>query len=196
MTTWEPYPTASTATAPAVDYEPYPSVPDSSVRDGSAPQMTPYLAYVDPYASSVPRPSVTPQQAIKLAVKNARNATGRASRSEFWWPALGLFIVQWVARGAMATAVDAAQRAGAFAAVGYGLLGFMLLLVWLAAVVPLVTLGIRRLHDTDRSGWLMALALIPGIGAFIAAILLAQDSKPSGARYDKAGSLPHGPEAL
>ncbi|PYX34224.1 MAG: hypothetical protein DMG80_03030 [Acidobacteria bacterium] len=42
---------------------------------------------------------------------------------------------------------------------------------------PMIAVGARRLHDTNRSGWWQLLALIP-FGVVVPIILLAQKSIP------------------
>ena len=37
----------------------------------------------------------------------------------------------------------------------------------LAILIPSIAVGIRRLHDTDRSGWWLLIALVPIIGAIV-----------------------------
>ena len=46
----------------------------------------------------------------------------------------------------------------------------------LALLIPLLSAGARRLHDTGRSGWWQLINLIPIIGTIILIILFAQDS--------------------
>ncbi len=40
-------------------------------------------------------------------------------------------------------------------------------LVALALLIPGIAVTIRRLHDTDRSGWTLLFALIPLVGALL-----------------------------
>lgn len=37
----------------------------------------------------------------------------------------------------------------------------------LATLIPSLAVGVRRLHDTDRSGWWLLIGLIPLIGAIV-----------------------------
>jgi uncharacterized membrane protein YhaH (DUF805 family) len=41
------------------------------------------------------------------------------------------------------------------------------MLFGLAVLIPSIAVGARRLHDTDRSGWWLLIALIPFIGAIV-----------------------------
>jgi uncharacterized membrane protein YhaH (DUF805 family) len=47
----------------------------------------------------------------------------------------------------------------------------------LATLVPYVAVTARRLHDTDRTGWLQLIAFIPVVGWIIVIIWLAQEGK-------------------
>ena len=87
-------------------------------------------------------------------LKNYTNFTGRARRKEFWMfvavncavsiilSILGGIISSWI---------------GSIISMIYGL----------AIVVPAIAVGVRRLHDIGKSGWLYLLGLIPFIGAVI-----------------------------
>ena len=75
--------------------------------------------------------------------------SGRASRSEFWWFALFSAIM-----GVVTSILDLAL--GTIAAIN--------LLFSLAVLLPTLAVSVRRLHDTDRSGWWLLLTLIPIVG--------------------------------
>jgi uncharacterized membrane protein YhaH (DUF805 family) len=82
--------------------------------------------------------------------------------------------------GAIVTAIVSSVSNGAADGVGI-LVG----LYFLAALIPSIAVTVRRLHDTNNSGGLAALALIPYLGSLIVAILCIFDSKPGGARFDQ-----------
>jgi len=90
-------------------------------------------------------------------LKNYANFTGRASRAEFWWFFLFMFVVWMVAYFVLigsligAGANQAAPSAGLAGAIGG--VGILLVLFWLAMLIPSIAVQVRRLHDTDRSGW-------------------------------------------
>ena len=158
--------------------------------------LAPYTAGYD----TNPRPSVTMGQAVKLWLKNWKNFSGRASRSEFWWVELALGILMTVLMtvliiGGIAIAAASGGSDPAFGlaiALAYGVLG----LVGLATLVPSVSLGVRRLHDTNQSGWLYLVTFIPYVGSIILIVLMAQASNPAGARFDDAAQPLYGPESL
>jgi len=158
--------------------------------------LAPYTAVYD----TNPRPSVTMVQAVKLWLKNWKNFSGRASRSEYWWVVLATFIVMTVLMVVLSLIVLGAVAAsnGSDTAVGVALASMygIMALVSLAAFVPSLSLGIRRLHDTNQSGWMYLLTFIPSIGGIILLVLMAQASNPAGARFDDAAQPLYGPEHL
>lgn len=54
----------------------------------------------------------------------------------------------------------------------------------LAVFLPTLAVGVRRLHDTGRSGWYMLLALIPIVGPLVLIFFMVQPGQ--------AGRNPHG----
>ena len=85
--------------------------------------------------------------AIKLAFQNIFEYNGRASRSSYWWFALAE-LIGWV--GAVPI------LAGNFAAVHAPVLSILLYLAAaVAAFLLSLSLTIRRLHDQDKSGFLV-----------------------------------------
>ncbi|WP_298439393.1 DUF805 domain-containing protein [uncultured Ferrimonas sp.] len=47
----------------------------------------------------------------------------------------------------------------------------------LLTLIPGISLGVRRLHDTGRSGWWMLLFLVPLIGALVLLVFFCFDSQ-------------------
>ena len=85
---------------------------------------------------------------------------GRAGRAEFWWYVLANFAI-YIAL------LILAQISGIFLVLYF--------LYALAVIVPNIAVGIRRLHDTDKSGWLLLLAFIPFVGAIILLVFCAME---------------------
>ena len=59
----------------------------------------------------------------------------------------------------------------------------------LAVLIPSLAVSVRRLHDTDHSGWWILINLIPLIGFVIYLVFLCSDSKPGSNRF---GANPKG----
>jgi uncharacterized membrane protein YhaH (DUF805 family) len=53
----------------------------------------------------------------------------------------------------------------------------------LAVLIPAIAVSIRRLHDTDRSGWWLLIGLIPIIGAIVLIVFMVQDSTSGENQY-------------
>jgi uncharacterized membrane protein YhaH (DUF805 family) len=94
-------------------------------------------------------------------LKRYAEFSGRSSRAEIWWFFLALFvmyIVMWFAfAGTIVSGLAAAGQSGAGPSAGLlgGLgIGVMIFgLIWLLLIIPTISVQMRRLHDTDRSGW-------------------------------------------
>lgn len=88
--------------------------------------------------------------------------SGRAPRAEFWWYALALVVVFVVA--AIIEGMLGIHRMIA------GMYGPISALLWLATLIPSIAVGVRRLHDVDRTGWWILLPLIPDVLTIIMAL--------------------------
>ena len=86
---------------------------------------------------------------------------GRATKSEFWW-----FQLIWTASFILAF-VFGSESLSAF------LLGIVVIIF-----IPLWAVGVRRLHDTGRSGFHYLWSAVPFIGSLIVlALMLADGTK-------------------
>ena len=56
-------------------------------------------------------------------------------------------------------------------------------LYYLAILIPSFAVLVRRLHDTNRSGWWFFISFIPLIGSIILLVFTVQDSQPDENRY-------------
>ena len=109
--------------------------------------------------------------AVKNAImNNYANFSGRASRSEYWWFALFGFTVNF-----SANIIDAILGIEIVSGSPYGPLTSIAIL---ALLLPNISLVVRRLHDTGRSGWMYLIGLIPCVGFIILLVFLVQDGEP------------------
>lgn len=128
----------------------------------------------------LPWPDIPFTQAFVRYWRKGFTFSGRASAREYWFVALWQVIIG-AGLGLLFLPLAAAGIVGL-------VVGAVLSGAWsLASIVPGVALGVRRLHDTDRSGGLYLLCLVPAIGDLILLILLCQGSSPYGARFDLPG---------
>lgn len=93
---------------------------------------------------------------------------GRARRKEYWYFTLFNLIVSL-----LLGAVDGMLGSG-------GLLGGIYAL---AVLLPSLGVGVRRLHDTGRSGWWLLIVLVPFIGWLALLFFAVQDSQPGINRF-------------
>ncbi len=106
-------------------------------------------------------------EAVSYCLSNYFTFSGRGSRPEFWW-----FTLAVVLASIAGSIIDAVT--------GYPVLAF---LVSLATLIPGLAATVRRLHDTDRSGWWILLAFIPLVGAIILIVWEASAGAPGPNRY-------------
>ena len=95
-------------------------------------------------------------------VKQYADFNGRAHRTEFWMFTLVNFIIMLI------LAVVDGMITG----------GLIYALYALAMFLPSLGVGVRRLHDTGRSGWWILVGLIPFIGIIVLIVFWVQDSQP------------------
>ena len=99
--------------------------------------------------------------AIKTCFSKYADFNGRASRSEYWY--FFLFTI-------LATI--------ALSMIGRPMHLMMLSTVFsLATLLPSLAVGARRLHDTNRSGWMLLIGLIPLVGWIVLIVFLVQEPK-------------------
>jgi uncharacterized membrane protein YhaH (DUF805 family) len=106
--------------------------------------------------------------AIKSVLKdNYYNFHGRASRSEYWF-----FFIFWVALLIVFTIIDSTiiPTTVTLGAHSYGLTAFLFVLL---TFIPSLALAVRRLHDSNKTGWLVLINIIPLIGALVYLVLMA-----------------------
>ena len=94
--------------------------------------------------------------------------SGRACRKEFWMFVLFNFLAFF------ALAIVDVVLGTSCALCG---------LYNLAVVIPELAVLVRRLHDTDHSGWWYWICLIPLIGFIVLLVFLCSDSKPGENRF-------------
>lgn len=87
--------------------------------------------------------------------------SGRASREDYWiFHILNLIAYSVLMRGF-----------------------FLGLICALAAFIPGLAVGVRRMHDTNRSGWICLLGLIPFAGWAALLVFACQEGTPGENRY-------------
>ncbi|MDC0030528.1 DUF805 domain-containing protein [Candidatus Pelagibacter sp.] len=102
-------------------------------------------------------------ESVSVCFKKYFVFEGRASRSEYWWfqlivaPAYIIFEI-----------TDSESSP----------VSFLFLVITLLTLIPAISAGVRRLHDTNKSGFYLLLSFIPFIGGLIVLFfLIAQGTK-------------------
>ncbi|WP_433127132.1 DUF805 domain-containing protein [Micromonospora sp. CA-240977] len=113
--------------------------------------------------------------AIKSVFSQYVGFRGRARRSEYWWFALFSILVAIVA-----AILDSALGLTFGEASSTGFIG---LIVYLVFLLPTLAVAVRRLHDTDRSGWWVLIGLVPVVGGIVLLVFFLLDGTPDGNRF-------------
>lgn len=106
------------------------------------------------------------QEAVRTCFGKYVTFEGRARRSELWWFALFILLGNIVFGLLDALLFGAMAGGGEFSPLGS--------LFSLAVFLPSIAVGVRRLHDLDRSGWWYLLVLIPLIGMLVLLFFFVQ----------------------
>ncbi|MGZ8158130.1 MAG: DUF805 domain-containing protein [Methylobacter sp.] len=108
------------------------------------------------------------------ALKKYAVFNGRARRKEYWYFFLFnllvsiLFVIIDSVIGTMSEETGLGLLSGIYS---------------LAVLIPGISVTVRRLHDTGRSGWWIFIALIPVIGGIALLIFMVLDSAPGDNEY-------------
>jgi uncharacterized membrane protein YhaH (DUF805 family) len=107
-------------------------------------------------------------EAVRSGFDHYVKFDGRASRPAYWWWFLFAILV-----AICASIIDAAI--GSFGVIS-GIAGLALLL-------PGLSVAIRRLHDTDRTGWWILIGLIPLVGFIVLLVFYLREGDAGENRY-------------
>ena len=99
-------------------------------------------------------------------LKQYADFNGRARRTEYW-----VFLVFIIVFSGTAMLIDKVLEI-VIVEIGYGPL---FLIYALAMLIPGLAVGVRRLHDVGKSGWMLLIGLIPVIGTIWLLVLFLSD---------------------
>jgi uncharacterized membrane protein YhaH (DUF805 family) len=105
----------------------------------------------------------------KVVLENYANFDGRARRSEYWY-----FVLFNMVFAISAMILDSVIGLN-FDPLPYG---WLYLLYVLAVFIPGLAVGVRRLHDINKSGWFMLIAFVPLIGGIWLLVLFCTEGTP------------------
>ena len=106
-------------------------------------------------------------ESIAICFKKYLVIQGRASKSEFWW-----FQLLWSASIFIIIIFEGSEP------VTYFFIGIIVIIF-----IPLLTVGIRRLHDTGKSGFYYFWSLVPFIGSLIVLAFMLGDGTKGRNQY-------------
>jgi len=125
-------------------------------------------------------------EAIKTCFKKYADFSGRASRPEFWWFVLFFYlvillpVVPWIAIDASSVNHAGFEEPGTTTAVA--VFGVLVVVVFLALLIPYLAAGVRRLHDTGKSGWWWLISFVP-FGSIVLIVFLVPEGNPGWNQY-------------
>lgn len=108
-------------------------------------------------------------EAVRAGFRNYVRFDGRASRPEFWWWLLFAVLAALIVVSLDGTVFEESM--------------LLTLFVWLALVLPSVSVAVRRLHDTGRSGWWVLLSIIPVLGSLALLVLCLEEGDAGENQY-------------
>ncbi len=97
-------------------------------------------------------------ESFQTCYKKTFNYRERASKSEYWW-----FQLYYTLFAILMTYFQDHS------------FGQVLIYLWLFNNLPMLSAGVRRLHDMNKSGWTVLWAMIPIVGALIVLGMLLGD---------------------
>ena len=108
---------------------------------------------------------MTFSESVSTCLKKYFVFDGRASRSEYWWFQLIVSPSYFVS-----TILENE--------IGYFFLG-----ITLFTLIPAISAGVRRLHDTNRSGFFLLISFIPFIGGLVLLFFLIPEGTKGKNRF-------------
>ena len=145
------------------------------------------------------KPTLNFFEAIKVCFSKYATFSGRARRSEFWWfYLLGVILnmafsvlLKW--KMAKIAAIESAIYSGVdtnslmaqaeSADTIFYTCAIILSVIGLILFIPMLAAWVRRLHDVGKSGHLLWLILLCGIGGLIPLIMCISDGQPGENQY-------------
>ncbi|QLR72980.1 DUF805 domain-containing protein [Citrobacter freundii] len=116
--------------------------------------------------------SLTFSYCFKNSLKNITNFNGRTRRREYWYYRIGvlLFIMFPCIIGLLLTGIDK---------------DIVQVITTIAFIPFTMAVTVRRLHDTNRSGWWYLLAFIPLVGDLVLFIFMCLKGTEGENRFGK-----------
>ena len=111
-----------------------------------------------------------------MPVRRYADFSGRSRRQEFWMFQLGIILL-YIAVLVVSVVVGAISDTLSAIVMG------IFFLAMLGLIIPSLAVAVRRLHDQDKSGWMLLLGFIPLIGSIILLVFYCTDGTPGPNQY-------------
>jgi uncharacterized membrane protein YhaH (DUF805 family) len=99
-----------------------------------------------------------------MPLKRYADFQGRSTRMEFWMFFLFVMIVmivlQILAGIMLASSMTVDPQTGVVTGGGFGIFAIIIWVFYLAILVPSIAVGVRRMHDQDKSGWFILIPIV------------------------------------
>ena len=120
---------------------------------------------------------------LKVVRDNYSNFNGRARRKEYW-----MFVLFNLIFAVIAATLDNMLGLTFNEMIPYG---YLYIAYAFAVLIPGIAVAVRRLHDVNKSGWMMLVVFIPFVGAIWLLVLLVIEGTKGDNQY---GADPKGSE--
>ena len=114
-------------------------------------------------------------EAVKEFFTKYATFKGRTSRKNFWFAVLGIFVISFLLGivGGILSSILNNQNVTT-----------ILTAIWeLAIIIPSIAMGVRRLHDINKSGWWYLISFVPFVGSIILLVFYCLPAVNEGNNY-------------
>jgi uncharacterized membrane protein YhaH (DUF805 family) len=118
---------------------------------------------------------MNPIEAVGSFFGNYFNFSKRATRSEFWWSQLFVGLASCIPPIFLIIGLLMMLAGDPQLGLVFLIVGLVAYVAILAMIIPTMAVSVRRLHDTNRSGWLYLLSGVP-FGVIVLLIFYVQPS--------------------
>jgi uncharacterized membrane protein YhaH (DUF805 family) len=135
----------------------------------SEPNPSNYSKQTHNYPNQPPTRSIGPREAVQLGFSGYANFSNRSTRAEFWW-----FLLFYIVAASVSLILDG---------IIFGVPGLFYAISLLGLIIPHLAVTVRRLHDTNKSGWWILIGLIP-FGGIVLLVMYLLPSDPYPNQYE------------
>ena len=121
--------------------------------------------------------------ATRHGLRNAFRFRGRSSRSQHWYFVLGSWLILISALFLGLVNEVMFRNVQLMNQVLGGTIGVITIFFWVASALGGVASLVRRLHDTNRSGWWILIAFLPWVGGIILLVFACSEGDRSANRF-------------